>query len=349
MAQTKTEYPLDEILIKDVVTLISSHLDKTDEPQELKSMRRRHFPLFRSDTMQTNRILAKLAQYAFEGNIVRVASLLKIRPDLRIQVLFTLAGLGAQDEMEKILKEHPEDLLVSRPLRDISGAEFPGITLLQHTIWTKDVRYMANMFLDCLPKNEQGEKIRVALEQQAKEHMNKGAVYQLNGKQHHEVHFNLQPLITALRTYVGSYAGWTEKERELHWCTIVGLAQTLIPAHIRHHYCDPEEAFWNNPDFKKPKLKRSLEIYNWVLVKSQLWSEGLVGLGRDFGLYAPGVAGRPGGTEGTGLPDVARANLAAMTALDDARTKIDMPALIERLQTPIQNLEDDLGIQGVKI
>ena len=157
MAQAQTEHHLDEILINDVVTLISSHLDKTDELQEIKSMRRRHFPLFRSDTIQTNRILAKLAQYAFEGNIARVASLLKIRPDLRIQVLFTLAGLGAQDEMEAILKQHPEDLLISHRLRDISGAEFPSITLLQHAIWTKDVRYMANMFLDCLPKNEQGE------------------------------------------------------------------------------------------------------------------------------------------------------------------------------------------------
>ncbi|MFT4059501.1 MAG: hypothetical protein QM652_08130 [Legionella sp.] len=347
MAQAKTEYPLDDILPKDIVTLISSHLDKTDEPQEIKSMRRRHYPLFRSDTIQSNRILAKLAQYAFEGNIARVASLVKIRPDLRIKVLFALAGLGAQDEMEKILKEHPEDLLVSHRLRDISGAEFPSITLLQHAMWTKDVRYMANMFLDCLPKNDQGEKIRVALKQQAKEHMDRGVVYQLKGEwRSGEVHFNLQPLITALRTSVEKYDNWTEKERELHWCTVVGLAQTLIPAHIRHHYCDPEEAFWNNPDFKKPKLKRSLKIYNWVLEKSQLWSESLVGLGRDFGIYA--LRMRNGAAGGKGVRR-AEQNLTAVTALDEARTEIDLPALIERLHTPTQNLEDDLGVQGMKI
>ena len=85
--------------------------------------------------------------------------------------------------MEAILKQHPEDLLVYRPLRDISGAEF-SITLFQHAIWTKDVRYMANMILDCLPKNEQGEKIRVEMVRQSEEQMNKGAMYQLNGKQH---------------------------------------------------------------------------------------------------------------------------------------------------------------------
>lgn len=292
MTQQKTEYPLDEILVGDVITLISSHLDKTDEPQEIKSRRRAHFPIFRTDVIQTNRILAKLAQYAYEGNITQVASLVKIRPDLRIQVLFTLAGLGAQDEMKELLKQHPEDLLVYSPLRDISGAEFLRITLFKHALWTKDVRYMTNMMLDCLPKNALGEQIRLKLVEQYKELMADGVVYYLHGVMHaNERHFNLQPLITVLRTYVENYNHWTEEQREEHWCTVVGLAQTLIPAHIRHHYCDPEEAFWNRPDFKKPKLKRSLEIYNWIVKKSQLWAEGLVGLGSDFGIYGPGAAG----------------------------------------------------------
>ena len=156
-------------------------------------------------------------------------------------------------------------------------------------MWTKDVRYMANMFLDCLPENKQGEEIRVALEQQAKVHMDKGVMYQLKGMWHSEIHFNIQPLLTALSTYIKNYDDWTEKKRKLHWCTIVGLAQTLIPAHIRHHYCEPDE-FWDKPNFIKPELKRSLEIYNWILQKSQLWTEGLDGLGSDFGIYAPGWA-----------------------------------------------------------
>ncbi|MFW2533234.1 MULTISPECIES: hypothetical protein [unclassified Legionella] len=297
------------------------------------------YRLFKRDA-----ILEKLAQFAAEGKIAQIAKLLRIRPDLRIEVLFTLAGLGAQDEMKAILIEHPEDLLVSHHLRDISGAEFSSITLLQHAIWTKDVRYMANMFLDCLPKNEQGEKIRVALEQQVKEHMAKGVVYQLKGVEHKERHFNLQPLIIALHTYVENYNHWTEEQRKEHWCTVVGLAQTLIPAHIRHHYCDPEEAFWNNPNFKKPKLKRSLEVYNWILEKSQLWSESLAGLGSDFGIYA----GLPLFFCGGGGGCTARAvfdgspNLAALQALDKTRTEIDLPALIERLHISIQNMEDEL-------
>lgn len=346
MAQEKKEYPLDELLVKDVVTLISSHLDKTDEPQEVKSMRRRHFPLFRSDAIQTNRILAKLAQHAFEGRIVRVASLMNVRSDLRIQILFTLAGLGAQDEMELILRQHPEDLLVSLPLRDISGAVFEPISLFKHSLWTKDVRYMANMMLDCLPKNALGEQIRLRLIDQYKELMAKGVVYHLHGVRHeNERHFSLQPLITALRTYVECYAGWTDQEDELHWCTVVGLAQTLIPAHIRHHYCDPEGAFENNPNFKKPKLERSLEIYSWFLEKSQLWSEGLDGLGQYFGICGGGQAG----SSMQRRRDGAGRHLAALTALDKARTETDLPALIERLHTPIQNLEDDSGLRSMKL
>lgn len=301
-------------------------------------------------TSRKNRLLNRLAQYAAEGNIAKVVSLLTIRPDLRTQVLFTLAGLGAQDQMEPILKQHPEDLLVYHPLRDISGARFINISLFQHAIWTKDVRYMANMMLDCLPKSEQGETIRLEMVRQYDELMANGVVYQLKGVMHEkELHFNLQPLITALSTDVDNYDKTTGTERELHWCTVVGLAQTPLPAHIRHHYCDPEESFWDKPNFMKPKLERSLEIYNWVLGKSQLWSEGLVGLGLDFGIYAGGDAsrgevfmGRPGSGCSPCLVD-----LAALRALDEMRTSVDMPSLIKRLNTPIQKPEENLTVQVV--
>ena len=66
----------------------------------------------------------------------------------------------------------------------------------------------------------------------------------------------------------------------------------------------------------------------------------IVGLGSDFGIVrGPSVVTRVT----TGLDS----NLVALTALDEAKTKIDLPTLIKRLYTPIQNLEDDLG-QGMK-
>ncbi|HDV5711241.1 TPA: hypothetical protein RJD49_002982, partial [Legionella pneumophila] len=278
MAQEKKESSFFKKLIDERKVLGDTVTDKGIETYlglAVKSIIEQNtYRLFRTDV-----ILEKLAQFAAKGNIAQVAKLLKIRPDLRIEVLFTLAGLGAQEEMKAILIKHPEDLLVSHRLRDISGAEFPSITLLQHAIWTKDVRYMANMFLDCLPQNEQGEKIRVALEQQFKEHMDKGVVYQLKGVEHKERHFNLQLLINELKIYAENYQKWTEKEREWHWCTKIGGEQQRVPAIIRHHYCDPDESFWDNHSFKKLQLNRSLEIYNWVAGQVQLWSESLVGLG----------------------------------------------------------------------
>ena len=169
-----------------------------------------------------------------------------------------------------------------------------------------------------------------------------GVVYYLHGVKHaNERHFNLQPLITALRTYVENYNNWTEGQREQHWCTVVGLSQTLTPAHIRHHYCAPEEGFRDNSNFMKPKLTRSLEIYNWFLGKSLLWSEGLVGLGSYFGILGAGMTNWSCARAGS------LAHLSALTALDETRAEMDLPMLIERLHTPIQNLEDDLG-QGMK-
>ncbi len=300
-------------------------------------------PLLTRIEIETNRafrkdiLLQRLAQFAFEGKIAQVASLVNIRPDLRREVLFTLAGLGAQDEMEALLRQHPEDLLVVRPLRDISGAEFEPISLFQHCLWTKDVRYMANMMLDCLPKNEIGEAIRLELVRQYEEHMAKGASYQLKGERHeNERHFNVQPLITALRTSVENRNYWTEPQKEKHWCAVVGLAQTLIPAHIRHHYCDSEVTFWYHSNFNTPNLKRSLEFYNWIWRKSQVWSESLIGLGSEFGILGCyGAAAR----RAEGDPD---ANLAALTNLDKERTNNDLPALVKRLYIPIQKLEDNL-------
>lgn len=347
MTQEKKELPSFEILGIDVITLISSHLDKTEEPQKIKSNRMRHFSVFRSDLMQKNRILVKLAQYAAEGNIKRIASLLNIRPDLRIQVLFTLAGLAAQDEMEAILKEHPEDLLVKAPLRDISGAVFESITVFQHAIWTKDVRYMTKMMLDCLPQNLQGEEIRLRLIGQYQELMDKGVVYQLHGVRHEdERHFNINLLITALSDYKKKFNNLPYYERGIYWRTVVGGAQAIIPAHIRHHYCDPVNLFSENPNVKAPQLKRSLKIHNFDLNKPQLWTESLVGLGKNLGIAgmssyssAPAYAlSSYGVTEPPSLPEIE-----VLRDLDNHRTIIDLPALIERLHTPIPNPEEHLS------
>ena len=113
--------------------------------------------------------------------------------------------------------------------------------------------------------------------------MEKGVVYTLNGQTHREKQFSLKPLIDALQTYVNQFNNWTWEERESHWCTVVGLAQTLLPAYIRQHYCDPEESF-ENPNFRKPKFKRCLDFYNYLNSKMESWGSSLAGLGINFGI-----------------------------------------------------------------
>ena len=246
--------------------------------------------------------------------------------------LFALAGSAEQDKMEEILKKWPEFLSVYAPLKDISGRVFKNVTLFQHALWTGDVRYMANMMLDCLQNQEEGESIRQELLHQYQELMEKGLSYELNGQSYQEKQFSLQPLIDALTTYVKNFSNLTYEERCSNWCTQVGLNQIRLPAHIRHHYCDSEESFWDTT-FCNEKFTRSLKLYNYIKSSEELWNESLVGLGVKFAIKGQAAVGARG-------VNCARLDLKAIEALCKVRTE-DLRLFIQRLQTPIQNLEKD--------
>lgn len=288
---------------------------------------------------QKQRILERLARYAFEGNIEKVVGLLKIRPDLTQQVLFTLAGLGAQDEMEHILKKQPKLLLIYAPLRDISGASFTSITLFQHAIWAGDVRYMALMMLKCLPKNQLGEKIRFQLQQQLNELISKGVVYQLNSERHCEIQFSLKPLIEVLDTLVKKSDNWTVEELDSYLSIKVRHEQKRLPAHIRHHYCDPDESFIDTPSFTKEKLTRTLKLYHFKTNKCSIWSESFDDLG------AVVSAARPRSSRlATLMPvDKLRVDLSALMVLDKLRKETDLTTLRTHLESPVQNPEEDMA------
>lgn len=178
--------------------------------------------------------------------------------------------------------------------------------------------------------------------------MSQGVVYQLNGEMHREKQFSLKPLIAELDTLVKNFNHWTPEERDLYWCTKVGLKQPRLPAHVRHHYCDPEESFWETPSFTKEKLTRTLKFYNFVASAYQFWCESLVGLASNFAISLGG-AGGAGVARARAVGGVAgvQRDLAGLTALDKVRTETDLPALIKRLQSPIQNPEEDLGARMI--
>ena len=168
--------------------------------------------------------------------------------------------------------------------------------------------------------------------------MDKGVVYVVDGKEHREKQFSLLALIGALQNHVDNFDNRSWEERNFHWHTDVGLPQNLLPAIARHHYCNPEESFWDKPNFhEQKKLKRSIKfITHTVNGKGQLWDDSLVGLGSKFAV----LRGGPWGD----LPPHAWAcsgDLAALTTLCELGTKIDLPALMQRLQNPIQCLDED--------
>jgi len=350
MTQEKIDHPTH--LPEEKISEVFGYLDEKSQSSLALTNK-----MFGHSVFQQDRIKTKLLHYMAKGKFEKLVMLLAIRPDLRLDIrpfvekaLSKLAGFAEQDNMEIILKIYPEFFYTYAPLKDISNI-YPiinkvgckGITVFQHAVWAGDVRYMCNMMLDCLPKNEDGEKIRVELLRQYNELMDYGVVYDLESKRHVEKQFSLQSLLGGLSQYVTNYEGWTWEERELHWCKDVGLLQPLLTAHFRHHYCDPEESFWNTPSFTKAKLIRSLEFYNYVEGKKQLWDDSLGGLGSNFGIVGL-VAGRgaawwwaAGGNCGGG----ARGDLRALTALCEVRTKTDLPVLIKRLQSPVQSPEED--------
>ncbi|WP_133141129.1 hypothetical protein [Legionella quateirensis] len=240
------------------------------------------------------------------------------------KTLLDHVAYGLQDEAKAILVKYPEILLEIESVIDIGDEPFKG-TAFQYAVWALDT-HMYTMMLDCLPQNEQGEFIRKKLLKQFEAQTE---------------HFDFKPLITALDTYVDNYDTWDAKQREEHWCKVVGGAQQKLPAHVRHEYCNPDRSFYPVPDFTEKVLTRSLRIFHWDSGNWMEWGRGLVGLGVDFAIAlfqssSPLSLSRP-------IQDITLADAAAMRALCQVRTA-DLDALRERLQRPIQKLDDVQGI-----
>lgn len=112
-----------------------------------------------------------------------------------------------------------------------------------------------------------------------------------------------------------------------------------MPAIARHHYCNPEESFWDEPHFREQKeLKRSIEFVDCIEDDEKyLWDDSLVGLGSKFAICGGRVLSYVGGCE-----EAMALDLEALTALCEVGTKIDLPSLIQRLQSPIQIQDEEL-------
>lgn len=260
--------------------------------------------MFGHGDCQDRRILAKLSQYLEAGHVDMALKLLNLRPDLDLDIknaleraLYVFAGIADQNNMEIILRLYPEFFYTYAPIKDISGIypvidtqDYKGITVFQHAIWTGDIHHMCKMMLDVLPTNAVGEKLKVELLRQYKELMVHGVVYEVNGKKCREAQFNLQPLIDGIKEYVEQCNSGlrTQSELSMFWCTHVGVLQNVLPAIVRHHYCNRTRVFWFNPDFHENILNRSLTLHIYDDKKDGnkmlLWNGCLEGLGTEFAI-----------------------------------------------------------------
>ena len=259
---------------------------------------------------------------------------------------------GEQEKAAKILKIHPELLMMTGFATDYSGRTFET-TAFRYALWALDTRYMCNMMLDCLPDSEKGEDIQKALLEQFEAHEQDGVLYKLNGETIRETHYDFSPLKAVLQTYANEYDNWYANNNRIamknQWSKVVGLAQRYVPAHVAQHYCDPDEAFDPTPPFNKKTFERSLEFYNYDTRAEEFWFAAVSptstsGLGIDLGIFRGELAGCPWGvgsrwygllTRGDVIDD-----LAALTALCEVRTS-DLVPLMQRLQGPIQKPDTD--------
>lgn len=240
---------------------------------------------------------------------------------------------GNQDKAQKILQIRP-DLVAKRGLiSDWSGRVF-YCSPFEYALWALDVKYMCPMMLGCLPRNKTGEVLKRQLLEQAQAVGENGLCYKLDDQVYQEKYFSLELLKNVLKIYIEGFAIWSLSKQEEYWCTVIGKVQLLLPAHIRQHYCDPEESFYDEPTFMKPKFTRSLKFRNWVGAElDDLWDGNLTRLGVDFAIGCDTY--QVSATFKRDCTDVQN-DLEAITLLNDVRIGIDLPLLMKRLDTPLK-------------
>jgi len=160
---------------------------------------------------------------------------------------------GEQDQAEALIKKDSKLLLAAGKVTDLSGRTFDNITAFQYALWAMDY-HMWTMVQKHLPAEAQAQQFNV-LESKGTAH----------GK-----HFDLQPLLDALKTYVDNVAKWNYDQRAVdQWCKKVGGAQKLLPAHVVNEYCRSDRPFDPCPsEWTSPVLRtREVEVYinsKWV-------------------------------------------------------------------------------------
>ena len=279
------------------------------------------------------------------------------RPDFKLKIdarqFLQCVAYGQQNEAEALLKvdvDRAQELLLAdnRSFIDYSGRTF-SCTAYEYAYWAKDSHMcrMLEKYMDNATKYELLQRIQ-RIEELVGEGLFKaprGLTYTQKGKEFRSVHFDLNPLKQALRTYFEAY-NQSPKVTVSDWEALnalwvnVGLPQRDVPAHIAQEYCHPDRSFEDlseNPsllDVANPNnLVRQLTFYNIDTQATDSWFtqdsySSNSGLGYSFAITRwphAAVAGRVGRVVGF--------DVAAIEAIDRARTD-DLKQSLANLNAP---------------
>ncbi|ARM32580.1 SidC [Legionella longbeachae] len=284
------------------------------------------------------------------------------RPDFKPKIdkqFLQHVAYGEQNEAEQLLQkdvEAAQELLTARntPFTDYSGRTFT-CTAYEYAYWAKDT-HMCRMLERYM--NDQTKQIILKQVQNIEELIGdtlfkhpRGLVYTQKGNEYCSAHFDLKPLITALKHHIDAYntpQDWDTMDAL--WIQI-GLPQREVPAHIAQEYCHPNRSFGdvvkNNAllDASKPvNLVRQLKFYNSVTKNNDVWftprrSSQDSELGFSFAIlgHADRVIGL-GRQLAWLINNASKVDLEAIEAIDKARTE-DLKQSLANLAAP-SNLQN---------
>ncbi|KTC86872.1 hypothetical protein [Legionella brunensis] len=177
---------------------------------------------------------------------------------------------GEHNAVKEMLKKDINLMVKRDQVTDCSDRTFPFISGFEYALWALD-KHMWTMMLDCLPKNEQGNKIFVQLLSQYNRVNTDGVTYRLHGKTITEKHFDFKnTIIKELQTQTNFImASYWNTISYTQWLEGVGGAQKLLPMHVVDEYCS-SEPFYTGPQFtSQPKSSR--QFFNWMTGKYENW------------------------------------------------------------------------------
>lgn len=162
---------------------------------------------------------------------------------------------------KRLFKEYPDLLLRKTTLNSPCGRIFEDVSILQHTIWSRNapmMQWVLSKAISFLPI--ENKKIMSKLAKQYQEVTTEGLSYTFRGKHWKTKHFSLLPLIKSLKTYLEKDETLDDEKKQQLWLKVGQIQSRLIPS-VAINYTLPYVSMDLMPGINKKKPP-SLSFYN---------------------------------------------------------------------------------------